>query len=139
MALSLAPLGTLSLTMSETLILPNSPVGTRGVVTFTEIAFEGERLRGTGKGVAGDWLTIGPEGTASLDLRFVLQSHDGALIFVHGTGRTQAASFAQGGAVWFTPRFETGDARYAWLNAIQAVARGSAIGNRVSFEVAELR
>lgn len=139
MTLSLAPLGTLSLNMPETLVLPNTPVGSRVVVAFTEVTFEGERLRGTGKGVAGDWLTVGPEGTASLDIRFVLQTHDGALVFVQGTGRAQAATFAQGGAVWFTPRFETGDARYTWLNAIQAVARGSASGNRVTFEVAELR
>jgi hypothetical protein len=34
--------------------------------------------------------------------------------------------------------FETGDARYAWLNKIQAVAKGQAKGDVVVFEVSEV-
>ncbi len=37
-----------------------------------------------------------------------------------------------------TPRFETGDARYAWLNGIAAVAEGRPGGEWVEYRVYQL-
>lgn len=134
--MNLEPLATLTMVMKKPLVLPASPAGSRVIVEFTTVTFEGERLKATLAGPAGDWLHVGPEGTASLDFRLVVQTHDGALIYVSGQGRTDAARFASGEApvVW-APLFETGDARYAWLNRVQAVARGTASADRVVFEV----
>jgi hypothetical protein len=139
MAIDLVPLGTLTMTMGDSDLLPHSPLNTRVIVEFTDIRWEGERLRGTRKGPAGDWLSVGPDDTATLDFRFAIKTHDGALVYVQGNGRTDAKTFASGGECWFTPRFETGDPRYAWLNKVQAVAKGSAARKVVTFEVFELR
>lgn len=134
--MNLEPLGTLTMVMKKPLVLPSSPAGSRVIVEFTSVVFEGERLKATQVGPAGDWLHVGPESTASLDFRFSVQTHDGALIYVAGQGRTDAQKFASGEApVWFAPLFETGDARYAWLNRVLGVARGVASGDRVVFEV----
>jgi hypothetical protein len=57
---------------------------------------------------------------------------------VEGKGRTDAAKFSAGAPCWFTPLFETSDARYAWLNRVQGVAKGKADGNKVVFELYEL-
>ena len=138
--IELVPLGTLTLKMAAPVVLPSSPAGTRVIVEFPEIRWEGERLRAQRKGAtAGDWLHVGPEDTATLDFRFVLETHDGAAIYVQGPGRTDARTFNSGGAVYFTPRFECASPAYAWLNKVQAVAKGRAEHGEVVFEVYELR
>jgi hypothetical protein len=35
--------------------------------------------------------------------------------------------------------YETGDERYAWLNRIQAVAKGTLDGQTLTYEIAEVR
>jgi hypothetical protein len=77
---------------------------------------------------AADWQLIGPEGTATLDVRVALRTDDGAIIFVQFYGKSPAD--ASGGlqapaTIYVTPRFETGDERYAWLNRVQAVGKGT--------------
>jgi hypothetical protein len=136
--ITLEPLATFTMTMKKPLLVPNSPAGSRVIVEFTEIVVEGPRLKAKAVGPCGDWLRVGPENTASLDFRFTLQTQDGAIIFVEAMGRTDATKFATGGDVLFAPVFETGDARYAWLNKVQAVAKGQAHGDVVTFEVSEV-
>jgi hypothetical protein len=41
--------------------------------------------------------------------------------------------------VYTAPRFETGDERYAWLNRVQAVAKGELDGTTLTYEVFEVR
>ena len=45
---------------------------------------------------------------------------DGALVFVSYEGRSHLDT----GNAYTTPRFRTGDPRYAWMNRVQAVAKG---------------
>jgi hypothetical protein len=53
---------------------------------------QGERLDAKrARGAAGDWLVVGPGDVATLAIRFVLETKDGALILVDGKGRTDAA------------------------------------------------
>jgi hypothetical protein len=70
-------------------------------------------------------LTVGPEGTGTLDIRVTFRTDDGAIIFGQYDGRVDAS---QGldlpKTIYVAPRFETGDERYAWLNRIQAVGKG---------------
>ena len=48
----------------------------------------GERLNGTGKGnAAADWMRTGEVGIASLDVRVVVETDDGALIYITYEGR----------------------------------------------------
>lgn len=136
------PLATMTAESAPPLRVDGGPAGTRIVVEFTRIEWAGERLRASLKGAAAaDWLTIGPDGTAVLDARFTLETDDGALIYVHGPGRTEAAAFPKGGVVWFVFSFETGAPGYAWLNRCHAVAKGRLRpdGVKLDFEVYELR
>jgi hypothetical protein len=137
MAITLEPLFTLRFRMIDTVRMGPTPAGTRVIVTFADLACEGERLRANQRGpLAGDWLAVGSDGTASLDIRFVLETDDAALIYVHALGRTDAREFARnGGPMFLAPVFETTDSKYAWLNRAQAVAKGFARGNDVEFEV----
>jgi hypothetical protein len=140
MSVELELIGTLTITMGTKVFFPSSPAGTRLVIDFADVTLEGERVRAKKAPVpAGDWLTIGPDNVATLDIRFVLETHDGANVLVTGMGRTDSAKFSSGGPLYFAPLFETNDPRYAWLNKVQAIAKGRAEGDVVTFEMYEAR
>mgnify|MGYP000866038425 CR=1 FL=1 len=105
--------------------LEGAPTGTRVIFEVVHGEVEGERVRGTGVGPGADWLLIGPDGTGMLDVRFTLRTHDDALVFVQYNGRTDVRGGAGSAPVYVAPRFETGDERYAWLNGVQAVGKGT--------------
>jgi hypothetical protein len=139
MALELIPLCTMVAELDDPLVLANTPAGTRVVVAVQTFTIEGERIRGTNKGtMAADWLTIGPDGTATLDVRAMVETDDGALIYVYYQGRRD---FSQGmdAPIYTAPKFETGDERYGWLNKIQAVGKGMTNGSALTYEIYELR
>jgi hypothetical protein len=140
MALELAPLGQLRMKMRQDVVMRGTPVGSRVIVEFSEIVWEGERVSGRQHGaIAADWLTVGPENTAILEIRFCIETADGAVIYVHGNGRTDAATFSQGAPIFFSPFFETNAPQYAWLNRVAAVAKGVVAGDSVTFELGEVR
>ena len=139
LGIHLVELGVLSLEM-ETVVLRGGPMGTRVIVEFKNVRLVGDRIRARQRGgTAADWLVVGPDATATLDIRMTLATDDGALIFVHGGGRTDANTFPKGGAMWFAPIFETADPRYGWLNAIQAIGKGRAAGDHATFRLYEAR
>ena len=121
----LVPLGRATIRFRETLVLPDTPDGTRLIVEIASVDLVGDRLRATLAGSAGaDWVRVNPDGkTGLVDVRATLRSDDGALIFTEYQGRVR---FGPGTIheVRAAPRFSTGDPRYAWLNAVQAVAIG---------------
>jgi hypothetical protein len=128
--------------MAAPIRMDGTPSGTRIIVEFEKIVWTGERLRATSRGhTSGDWVTVGPEGTGSLDFRMLLETDDHALIYVHGMGRTDATRFLQGAANYFSMSFETGDDRYRWLNRIQAIAKGALAGDptHITFAVYEMQ
>jgi hypothetical protein len=84
----------------------------------------------------GDWTILRGDGVLELDLRVTLETDDGALIYMtsfglrHGPAEVIAA-IARGevvdpSAYYFRtlPRFETGHAKYEFLNRLLAVASG---------------
>ena len=87
------------------------------------------------------------DGVADLDARYTLQTADGALIYVENRGYRHgpkeilerlAAGEPVDPALYYmrtTPRFETGDARYAWLNRMVCVATGARRPAAVELEV----
>jgi len=138
--LELDPLGTLTLTMGETIRIPETPSGLRIIVEFPSITWEAERVRAKLHGVAAaDWLAIGPEGTATLDMRFTLATEEGVPLFVTAFGRTDSAEFPKGGPIRLALFVEAGDPRYAWLNRAVLVARGSLASGKVPLSVSALR
>jgi len=100
---------------------------------------EGDRLRGKLLPGGGDWLITHPSGWGALDVRTQIRTDDGALIYAHYPGvlemnATFMAAFGNGAATRFedqyfrtTPRMETGDPRYAWVNQSLFVGEGRAI------------
>ena len=113
---------------SQPIFVGPGPAGMRLVGPVAEGTFEGERLRGTMVGPGADWLVVRPDGWGNIDVRLQLQTHDGAVIYVSYTGLIDVTEKLQnalvGGATteygeqyWrTTPRLETGDPRYAWVN-----------------------
>jgi hypothetical protein len=126
MAIELVPLCTLRLQTRPPIAIGTGPAGTRLVSEVANGEVLGDRLRGQMEGIAGDWLLIGPEGTGTIDVRGTLRTNDGASIFVQYNGRLDGSRGWQFPmTVYVAPRFETGDERYAWLNRIQAVGKGT--------------
>lgn len=124
--IELVPLGTLWAQLAPPVVLEDTPVGTRMIFDVLESTFEGDRLRGRGRGASGaDWGLAGPGGVFGLDVRFTLETDDGALVYVQYHGRCDVSGgLGAPGPVFAAPRFETGDERYLWLNSIQAVQKG---------------
>lgn len=107
--------------------------GDRRAATVSGGSFEGPRLRGVVAAPSGDWLTIRADGSFQLDVRLLLHTEDGAGILMQAKGVGVVTDGVV--KVHTAPQFETGDARYAWLNRIQAVAIGSAAPGGVVYEV----
>ena len=114
-----------------------TPLGYRGVFPVDGGTFEGERLRGTVNPGGADWITMRSDGTMMIDVRLTLTTHDGAPIGMTYTGLARARDpvnaerFRNREMLSFeetylhtTPRFETGDARYLWVNDVIAVTNG---------------
>jgi len=118
MTLELVPLFTCTVTLAPTITV--SPSLVIGEVTAAVI--DGERVKGQMKGnAAADWLRTSPDGYGTLDVKITYETDDGALIHATYSGRLQFDTLT----VYAAPLFHTGDERYAWLNRIQAVAKGT--------------
>ena len=134
--LELVPLGRMDIVLRDPFVLGGVPAGTFVVAELESARFEGERLKASSKGVANaDWVTISPDGTAVIDVKILLESDDGALIFCSYTGRLDLAT----STAYAAPVFQTGDERYAWLNNMVAVGKGKTDQKTLTYELAELR
>ena len=125
------------------------PFGVRQVATITSGEFSGDRLNGTTVGAGGDWLLLGGDGFGRLDVRATLKTNDGAHIYVQYYGFLQATEPVArilGGAnestefgdqyFFVSPRMETGDERYAWVNQTLFVGQGRALaGPAVEYQI----
>jgi len=148
--MKLEPLMTVHADLKPPLDLGLGPYGTRLVFDVTGGYFAGTRLRGTLLPSGGDWLLLDAEGAGHLDVRITLVTEDGARIFVQYYGvivmneavtraLTQGGETTYGETYFMTqPRYETGDARYKWLNRVIAVAEGRVVSSAVEYQVFEL-
>jgi uncharacterized protein DUF3237 len=140
MTLHLVPLGTAALGLAAPLMMPGTPNGTRAIVEITSAVYDGDRFRAKLTGAAAaDWLVVAPDGTGLMDVRLAVETHDGATVYLAYGGRIDLSAGVEGATVYSTPRFETGDERYQWLNRIQAVAKGVITGGVLNYEIYELR
>jgi len=123
------------------------PFGHRMIARVTGGRSEGPRLEGEVLPGGGDWALIDAAGTLRLDARVTVQTHDGARIYIQYRGvitpidpgtvaRALDGSLAPGECYYRTaPVFETGDARYAWLNTTVAVGVGRLEKEGVAYDV----
>lgn len=141
MAIELVPLyeAAVTLDLEGQMVMAEGPLGTRIIVEVREIELWGDRIRAKQKGAASaDWLTVGPDGTGTLDVRATVETDDGALVFASYRGRMDLRGGPGAATIFAAPLFETGDDRYRWLNRIQAVAKGTLDGNVLRYEVYEV-
>lgn len=133
MSLELVPLCTVTIALGVPIRVSSSVL----VGEVAGITVEGERLSGSQKGVAAaDWLHMAPEGYSVVDVRFTMETHDGAVVYVTYNGRVNFGT----GVAYTAPTFQTGDERYAWLNQIQAVAKGTFTSpTSITYEMYEVR
>lgn len=126
MAIELVPLCTVKVQLKPPITIEGGPAGTRMIFEVAGAEAEGEGFTATLKGEAtADWLVVGAEGTGTLDVRATLETDDGAVIFAQYNGKADLTAGMQFPAtIYVAPRFETGDARYAWLNRVQAIGKG---------------
>jgi hypothetical protein len=118
MTLELVPLCTMTVSLAPTIAVSPSLV----IGEVTAVRAEGERFRATQKGnAAADWMRVAPEGYGILDVKVTLETDDGAIVHATYSGRLQFDTLT----VYATPLFHTGDERYAWMNRIQAVSKGT--------------
>ncbi len=117
--------------------LGDSPRGVRRIIPIIGGTVEGERLSGRILNLGADWQTIMADGTAELDTRYAIETHDGALVDIRNFGYRHGPAevierLARGEdvdpALYYMrthPRFETGDERYAFLNRMICVGTGA--------------
>lgn len=107
----------------------------------------GPRLAGELLPGGGDWLLVDDGGVAHVDVRATIRTDDGVLIHYTATGVIQVPAdglerLASGERIpWsdcyirMTPRFETSDERYSWLNSVVAVAHNELSPDHVDYRI----
>lgn len=127
--------------------------GTRMIVEITGGEYRaasgerGELLTG-----GADWILLGPDGYARLDVRAQIQMEDGAIIYTQYYGLLEmneavTSALGNGTATSFddqyfrtNPRFETSDPAYEWLQQGLFVGQGRVIeGLGVQYNVFRVR
>jgi hypothetical protein len=136
--IELVPLCVAEMTVGRAYRVGLTPSGQRLIGTVEAGRWDGGRLHAQVAGPGADWLVVGPDGTGMIDARLLLETDDGALVHVSYGGRVDASGDMRGPYVT-TPVFETADSRYAWLNRVQAVAKGELRGRVLRYDVFEVR
>lgn len=138
---------TYNATLKDPVPVGAGPYGTRVVYEVTGGSFDGKRLKGKVLTGGADWFLVGPDGWGRLDVRAQFLTDDGAAIYAVYYGvlemneKVQRAIAAGGstdyGDQYFrtSPRFETGDPRYSWLNHTVFVAEGRIAPHAVEYKV----
>ncbi len=135
--LRLAHLCDLKVELAAPVELGLSPRGRRRMIPIVGGTVTGERLSGRILNLGADWQTVFADGSAELDTRYAMETHDGAVIDIRNFGYRHGPAdvleaLAKGEIVdpsryymRTQPRFETGDPRYAWLNRTVFVGSGA--------------
>ncbi|MDQ6697762.1 MAG: DUF3237 domain-containing protein [Actinomycetota bacterium] len=124
--------------LRDPITISDTPLGTRMVFEVESGTVTGERLNATvARGSAsGDWTTLDQRGVATLDVRLVLTTADGAAVFSAYRGR---ADVFGGGPIYIAPTYDTGAEQYLWLNTVQAIGKGQLDRTTLTYRIFEAR
>ena len=135
-ALELVPLATVRVTRGDVYRLGQTAFNKRVIGSIANGRWEGERFSGEIIAPGGDWAITSTDGKVMLlDVRQLVRTDDGALVYVTYKGRCDR----ERGTYTVAPTFETDDERYAWLNVIQAVGQGRSDGEDILYSMFEVR
>src|SRR5262245_1465130 len=111
----------------------------RRVVQIRRGRFQG-RINGEVLPGGADYQIISSDGTTYLDARYMIQTDDGAVILVRNHGIRHGVIGDDPSKYYFrsTPRFETGDERYLWLNKMIAICSGARTADAVFLDFYEV-
>src|SRR5262249_47601006 len=123
-------------------VFVETPEGLRVTWDLVNGTFEGPRLRGVVREAVAR-MTIRRDGIAVMDVQAILETHDGAFIYDTYSG---IFDLGEGGYENFlagrwpkapparaAPKYVTVDARYTWMNRIQAVLAGQVFMDTLNF------
>lgn len=125
------------------------PLGHRMIANVSGGEFVGDRLKATVVGAGADWVLLGADGFGRLDVRTTCRTVDGATLYLQYFGLLELTPGVlaiidgadvptqYGDQYFFTsPRIETGDERYAWVNRTMFVGEGRLLpGPRVEYRL----
>jgi len=149
--ISQEPIFTARAELADVRDVGQTPFGHRRVVNILGGTVTGARLTGRVLPGGADWQLVRSDGVAELDARYVLETSDGARIYVMNFGYRHGPAdvlrrLAEGKPVEpslyymrTTPRFETAAERYTWLNRTICVATGARRAESVELDVFEVR
>ena len=131
-------------------MIGRTPLGERRIAKVTGGSFSGPELNGTVLPGGGDWLLLRADGALQLDVRLILQTNDGELIYMtyrglrHGPAkvmeRLNRGEEVDPSEYYFriAPFFETGAQKYDWLNRILSIATGHRMAAGPVYEVHQI-
>jgi hypothetical protein len=127
-----------------------TPTGNRRIGLVAGGMFEGARLRGKVLPGGADWIVVRSDGVATLDVRLVLETDDGAAIGMtyrglrHGPPevmvRLNRGETVDPSTYYFriAVTFETASATYAWMNTAFFVGTGDRKPTGPTYDVFEV-
>jgi hypothetical protein len=111
--------------------------GGRLVVQVARGTIIGPRLRGSILAPSGDWIVERSDKSRILDVRLLVQTDDGELIYMSWRG---VAYTAPNGSLFArtTPVFETGAPKYTWLNNVVSVGVYRPTPGKIAYRIYEV-
>jgi hypothetical protein len=134
-------------------VVGDTPLGRRVIVDVSGGRVTGPRLTGRVLPSGGDWLLVGADGCARIDVRSSMELDDGAIVYTTYGGRLnvpadiartafnrETAESVDLARYYFrtAPTFETASRKYAWLNNIQAIGVGRLTRAGVAYNIYEV-
>jgi Protein of unknown function (DUF3237) len=131
-------------------IVGSTPGHDRRIGEIAGGRFEGERLSGKILSGGSDWQSLRADGATTLNVRLVMETHDGALIAMTYLGVRHGPKevldrIARGESVnpseyymRATPYYETASPNYGWLNRVVSVAYGHRVAGGAIYQVFEI-
>lgn len=114
----------------------NTGSGTRKIIPLLGGTFDGPNMRGIIFEGGADWQMIKENDVADISARYILQTDDGALIYLSNSGirvaskdvlkQLAAGEIVSENAYYFrtVPVFETSSEKYSWLMKSVFIAKG---------------
>ena len=124
----------LTSTLDKPLQIGQTPFAERTIYPVSGGTFEGPKLKGKVLANGGDWVLRLNSTTSKLDVRVVLETDDGELIYSYYEGFIHMNA---DGSYYFrtNPIFQTSSKKYNWLNHTIAVGVGKLIKGGVAYKI----
>lgn len=133
--------------------IPQPIMPTQGMMVFNVLDAELDSPRIKAKAVApsGDWIRVQPNGNWLLDVRMLMETDDGEMIYTFYNGvlrmdpglgdRLASGEEIPGSEMYFrsAPYFQTAAEKYGWLNDILAIGKMTSFGGgKVVYDIFEV-